>query len=125
MDPEFEGLGIGRTPMRSEEFRKKTGEAIAELNDTRDFGESGWTEFQTRLRYLVGHINDPMFYLRLRVRPEEMELEEMEKNGSSPNHLFCISTPSASKSMIRPSSGIRVLLDLRPASFLPRPSTFE
>src|SRR5438552_833067 len=82
MNPEFEVLGIGRTPMSSEEFRKKTGEAAAKSKDTRDFSESGWTDFETRLNYMVGDINDPKFYPQLRVR-----LEEMEKNGSSPNQV--------------------------------------
>ncbi|PYV66077.1 MAG: glucose-6-phosphate dehydrogenase, partial [Acidobacteria bacterium] len=90
MNPEFEVLGIGRTPMSSEEFRKKTGEAAAKSKDTRDFSESGWTDFETRLNYMVGDINDPKFYPQLRVR-----LEEMEKNGSSPNHLFYVSTPAS------------------------------
>jgi glucose-6-phosphate 1-dehydrogenase len=49
MNPEFEVLGIGRTPMNSEEFRKKTGEAVAKSKDARDFSESGWTDFETRL----------------------------------------------------------------------------
>jgi glucose-6-phosphate 1-dehydrogenase len=90
MNPQFEVLGISRTPMSSEEFRKKTAEAAAKSKDTRDFSESGWTDFETRLNYLVGNINDPKFYPRLRVR-----LEEMEKNGSSPNHLFYVSTPAS------------------------------
>src|SRR5438309_3493595 len=90
MNPEFEVLGIGRTPMSSEEFRKKTGEGAAKSKDTRDFSESGWTDFETRLNYMVGDINDPNFYAQLRVR-----LEEMEKNGSSPNHLFYVSTPAS------------------------------
>lgn len=90
MNPRFEVLGIGRTPMSSEEFRKKNGEAAANSKDTRDFSESGWTAFETRLNYMVGDINDPKFYPQLRVR-----LEEMEKNGSSPNHLFYVSTPAS------------------------------
>src|ERR1700680_5347643 len=90
MNREFEVLGIGRTPMSSAEFRKKTGEAADKSKDTRDFSESGWTDFETRLNYMVGDINDPEFYPRLRVR-----LEEMEKNGSSPNHLFYVSTPAS------------------------------
>jgi glucose-6-phosphate 1-dehydrogenase len=53
-------------------------------------GEPGWTDFETRLRYMVGDISDPKFYAQLRVR-----LEEMEKNGSSPNHLFYVSTPAS------------------------------
>src|ERR1700683_5021212 len=90
MNPEFEVLGIGRTPMSSEEFRKKTGEAAKESKDTRGFSESGWTDFEKRLHYMVGDINDPKFYVQLRVR-----LEEMEQSGSSPNHLFYVSTPAS------------------------------
>jgi hypothetical protein len=36
MNPEFEVLGIGRTPMSSEEFRRGTGEAVANSKDARD-----------------------------------------------------------------------------------------
>jgi glucose-6-phosphate 1-dehydrogenase len=90
MNPEFEVLGIGRTPMSSEEFRKKTGEAAAKSKDTRDYSESGWTDFETRLHYMEGDINNPNFYPQLRNR-----LEEMEKSGSSPNHLFYVSTPAS------------------------------
>jgi glucose-6-phosphate 1-dehydrogenase len=90
MNPEFEVLGIGRTPMRSEEFRKKTAEAAAESKDTRNFSQARWADFERRLHYVVGDINDPKFYSGLRVR-----LEEMEKNGSSPNHLFYVSTPAS------------------------------
>lgn len=89
MNPEFEVLGIGRTKLSSEEFRKKAGEAAAKSKDTRDFSASGWTDFETRLNYMVGDINDSNFYRRLRAH-----LEEMEKNGSSPNHLFYVSPAS-------------------------------
>ena len=41
MNPQFEVLGIGRTPMSTEEFRKKTGEAAAKSKDTRDFQRVG------------------------------------------------------------------------------------
>jgi glucose-6-phosphate 1-dehydrogenase len=90
MNPRFEVLGIGRTPMSSEEFRKKTGEAAAKSKDTREFSELRWTDFATRLHYTVGDINGRGFYPQLRVL-----LEEMEKNGSSANHLFYVSTPAS------------------------------
>src|SRR5260370_15897295 len=90
MNPQFEVLGIGRTPMSPEEFRKKTREAAAKSKDTRDFIESGWEDFEQRLHYMVGDINDSNFYPRLRDR-----LQEMEKNASSPNHLFYVSTPAS------------------------------
>src|SRR2546425_725888 len=90
MNPRFEVLGIGRTPMNSGEVRKKTGDAAAKSKDTRDFSESGWEDFEQRLHYMLGDINDPNFYPQLRTR-----LDEMEKNGSSPNHLFYVSTPAS------------------------------
>jgi glucose-6-phosphate 1-dehydrogenase len=90
MNPEFEVLGIGRTPMSSEEFRKNSGEAAAKSKDTRDFSESGWRGFERRLHYMVGDINDPNFYPRLRDH-----LQEMGKSGSSPNRLFYVSTPAS------------------------------
>jgi glucose-6-phosphate 1-dehydrogenase len=90
MNPKFEVLGIGRTPMGSEQFRKKSGEAAAKSKDTRDFSASGWQDFEQRLHYMVGDINDPKFYPQLRIR-----LQEMENNGSSPNHLFYVSTPAS------------------------------
>jgi glucose-6-phosphate 1-dehydrogenase len=68
MNPQFEVLGIGRTPMSSEEFRKKSGEAAVKLKDTRDCSESGWKDFEARLHYMVGDINDSHFYAELRVR---------------------------------------------------------
>src|ERR1700732_5422131 len=54
MNPQFEVLGIGRTPMSSEEFRKKNEEAAAKSKDIRDFSESGWNDFEQRLNYMVG-----------------------------------------------------------------------
>ncbi len=90
MNPQFEVLGIGRTPMSSEEFRKRTEESAATSKDTRDFSESQWRDFEKRLHYMAGDINDPTFYPQLRIR-----LEEMEKKGSSANHLFYVSTPAS------------------------------
>jgi len=90
MNPQFEVLGIGRTAMSSEEFRKKSGDAAGKSRDTRDFSESGWEDFEQRLDYMVGDINDQNFYPRLR-----NHLQEMEQNGSSPNHLFYVSTPAS------------------------------
>src|ERR1700731_5501084 len=58
MNPQFEVTGIGRTPLSSEEFRKKTGEAAAKSKDTRDFSGSGWGDFEQRLHYMVGHLKN-------------------------------------------------------------------
>jgi len=90
MNPEFEVLGIGRTEMSSEDFRGKMREAASKSKDARDFSESGWADFEKRLNYMVGDINDSQFYSKLKKR-----LEEMEEKGSSPNHLFYVSTPAS------------------------------
>ena len=81
LNPEFEVLGIGRTPMSSEEFRKKIEEAAAKSRDTRGFSESGWENFEQRLQYMVGDINDPSFYPRLRDRSDPRALRQHGRRG--------------------------------------------
>jgi glucose-6-phosphate 1-dehydrogenase len=66
MNPQFEVLGVGRTPMTSEEFRSKLRESTSKSGDTRDFSDEHWREFQNRLHYFAGDINDDQFYGRLR-----------------------------------------------------------
>ena len=90
MNPQFEVLGVGRTPMSSEAFREKMREAVGTSSDARGYNESAWHEFENRLDYLVGDINDDQFYSRLRDR-----MEEMERAGSSHNRLFYVSTPAS------------------------------
>ena len=83
-------LGIGRTPMSSEEFRVRMHGAAAVFKDARDFTEEQWSDFEKRLFYLVGDPNDTDFYPRLAAR-----LEQMRAQGSSGNHLFYVSTPAS------------------------------
>jgi glucose-6-phosphate 1-dehydrogenase len=90
MNPQFEVLGVGRTPMRSEDYRAKMREALEGSGDTRDFSESGWREFEKRLNYYVGDINDNEFYAHLREH-----LDQMQSAGSSPNRLFYVATPAS------------------------------
>ena len=90
MNPHFEVLGIGRTPMTSESFRDGMREAVHGSVDAREFNDSGWRDFENRLHYFVGDVNDVQFYNRLRDR-----LDEMERAGSSPNRLFYVSTPAS------------------------------
>src|ERR1035438_9054261 len=52
MNPDFEILGTGRTPMSDEQLRAKMREAASKASDTRDFSESVWQEFAKRLHYL-------------------------------------------------------------------------
>jgi glucose-6-phosphate 1-dehydrogenase len=90
MNPTFDVLGIGRTPMSTEEFRVRMHGAAAVSKEARNFSEAHWADFENRLFYLVGDPNDASFYPRLRA-----QLEQMRKSGSSGNHLFYISTPAS------------------------------
>jgi glucose-6-phosphate 1-dehydrogenase len=90
MNPQFEVLGVGRTPMTSEEFRSKLRESTPKSGDTRDFSDQHWHEFEKRLQYFAGDINDDQFYTRL-----GDQLEKMQRAGSSPNRLFYVSTPAS------------------------------
>ncbi len=90
MNPHFEVLGVGRTQMPSEVFRAKMREGVAGSVDARDFTETGWHEFENRLHYFVGDINDDQFFGRLRTH-----LDRMQGGGSSANRLFYVSTPAS------------------------------
>src|SRR6266496_2446940 len=51
MNPTFDVLGIGRTPMTSEEFRVRMHRAAAVSKEARDFTEEHWSDFEKRLFY--------------------------------------------------------------------------
>jgi glucose-6-phosphate 1-dehydrogenase len=76
--------------MSDEQFRAKMREAASKASDTRGFSDAAWQEFEKRLHYFTGDINDPPFYNKLRDR-----LNQMQPSGSSPNHLFYLSTPAS------------------------------
>ncbi len=76
--------------MSDDQFRAKMREAASKASDTRDFSDSVWEGFAKRLHYFAGNFNEPQFYDQMRDR-----LIEMEKSGSSANHLFYLSTPAS------------------------------
>jgi glucose-6-phosphate 1-dehydrogenase len=90
MNPQFNVVGVGRTPMTSEEFRSKMHVATSKSGDTRNFSESSWREFENRLHYFTGDIADPQFYSKLREH-----LDAMARSGYSANRLFYVSTPAS------------------------------
>jgi glucose-6-phosphate 1-dehydrogenase len=90
MNPRFDVLGVGRTPMTSEQFRVRMHDGAVVSKEARDFTEEQWADFEKRLFYLAGDPNTAEFYLRLRE-----QLEEMRRNGSSGNYLFYVSTPAS------------------------------
>ena len=90
MHRQFDVLGIGRTPMTSEEFRVRMHGAAAVSKEAHNFSEEQWAEFEKRLFYFVGDPNDASFYSRLGAK-----LDEMRGAGSSGNDLFYVSTPAS------------------------------
>jgi glucose-6-phosphate 1-dehydrogenase len=86
----FEVVGTGRTQMTDEQFRESLHEAAKTSKDIREFSEERWAKFACRLRYIVGDPASAAYYQQLR-----SSLEEMQRNGSSPNLLFYISTPAS------------------------------
>jgi glucose-6-phosphate 1-dehydrogenase len=86
----FQVLGIGRTKLDDDEFRKRLHDGAASSKDTRDFSEEGWQEFAQRLHYLIGDANQRDFYPKLKAK-----IEEMQKNGASKNVLFYVSVPAS------------------------------
>ncbi len=91
----FQMLGIGRTKLDDEEFRRRLNDGAAESKDARNFTEEGWQDFAQRLHYLVGDANKREFYPHLKAK-----LEEMQKNGASKNVLFYVSVPASLASPI-------------------------
>jgi glucose-6-phosphate 1-dehydrogenase len=90
MHHDVDVVGIGRTLMSSDEFRKRMHEGVAGSKETHHFSEAQWADFERRLSYFVGDVNDPDFYPKLRER-----LGEMRAEGASGNHLFYVSTPAS------------------------------
>lgn len=90
MAPDFDVLGVSRTEMSSEKFRDAMHQSAMKAKDTRGFTDTCWGAFANRLHYWAGDPNDREFYPKLKAH-----LEEMTKNGSSPNYLFYLSTPAS------------------------------
>jgi len=82
----FEVLGVSRTPMSTEDFRKQMKESTAHSKDARKFSDERWQQFESRLHYLAGDINDAGFYQEL-----GKKMEELQAAGASANHLFYMS----------------------------------
>lgn len=90
MNPYFQVIGVGRTQMSSEEFRKIMHDAAAQSRDSRDFNDVTWEWFSERLHYLSGDTNDPAFYEKLRD-----EMERLSTASKNHNRLFYLSVPAS------------------------------
>jgi len=87
---QFDILGTGRTEMTTEEFRASMREAASTSKDARKFSDWNWEQFEKRLHYVAGDINDHGFYESLK-----KQIGELEAQGASSNHMFYVSTPAS------------------------------
>lgn len=84
----FQVLGVGRTPVSDDEFRRQMREAMTGAKEIREFTEDEWARFAPRLSYMVGDPNDDGTHEELAER-----LEQMREAGASANRLYYLSTP--------------------------------
>jgi glucose-6-phosphate 1-dehydrogenase len=86
----FDVLGIGRTPLKDDDFRQRMHDAAAESPEARGFNDESWKAFASRLHYFIGDADKPDFYPELKKR-----IEELQKQGASKNILFYVSTSAS------------------------------
>ena len=84
----FTIIGVGRTPMDDAAFRARMREGAAQSKEIGEFGEAEWRDFEPRLHYLSGALDDAGTYRRIAER-----LDELSAAGVSANHLFYCATP--------------------------------
>lgn len=89
-NPNFDVLGVGRTPLTDEQFRERMHEGAAKSKDARNYSETEWSAFANTLHYLIGNANEAAFFPELKKK-----IGEMQAQGASKNVLFYVSTPAS------------------------------
>ncbi len=84
----FTILGVARTEMSDEEFRRRMREAVTEHGRVQPPSELVWERFARALFYLPGDPKDPALYPRL-----QKFLADTEQRTGSSNRLFYLATP--------------------------------
>lgn len=93
----FNVIGVGRTEMSDDEFRRTMREATQGAKDAIDFNDTRWTEFAAHLYYMIGDPNDDGSNEELASKIDDLA----KTQGASRNCLFYLSTPpSATRSII-------------------------
>ena len=87
---QFEILALGRKPLSDDKFVAELRESASQSKDARDFSDEKWHDFARRIHYLQADTGDKQSFITLK-----KTLEEMERSGASPNHLFYLSTPAS------------------------------
>jgi glucose-6-phosphate 1-dehydrogenase len=86
----FQVLGVGRSELSDDEFRRRMYEGTAKSPEARGFDDAKWGDFASRLHFVIGDANQHDFYPQLKAK-----IEELQKQGASRNVLFYVSTPAS------------------------------
>ncbi|MBM3768757.1 MAG: glucose-6-phosphate dehydrogenase, partial [Acidobacteria bacterium] len=68
----FAVVGISRTEMSDEDFRKKMEASVKEFLENSPFDQDLWDDFARGLFYLAGDVGDDAMYQRLSARLDEI-----------------------------------------------------
>ena len=84
----FRVIGVARSPMSDDEFRARVHEDALQSREIGDFTDTEWREFEQRLEYLAGALDDKGTYERIAAR-----LNALANSGGSKNRVFYCATP--------------------------------
>ena len=82
----FRVVGVGRTQISDDDFRKDMHEWTSKSKDTRQYSEENWTKYAEQLSYFVGDPKSAQMFDELKKYLEELP-------NASKNYIFYLSTP--------------------------------
>jgi glucose-6-phosphate 1-dehydrogenase len=85
----FAVVGVARTEMSEEDFRRRMREAVIEHGRVQPASENVWERFTRALHYVPGDPKDPAVYGRLKELLQQLE----RAHGGPENRLFYCATP--------------------------------
>ena len=91
LPPNYAILGLGRKPLSDQEFRASLRDGITKYSRQKLANEK-WADFERRLFYLSGSIDDPQTYHDIKTRCEKIEAE-LKLPG---NRIFYLAIPPTS-----------------------------
>jgi glucose-6-phosphate 1-dehydrogenase len=91
LPPNFAILGLGRKALSDQDFRASSREGITKFSRQK-LSDARWAEFEHRLFYLAGGIDEPAMYQEMKSRCEKIEAE-LKLPG---NRIFYLAIPPTS-----------------------------
>jgi len=93
----FAVLGVARTEMGDDEFRRRMREAVAEFGRVAPASETVWERFARALYYLQGDPTDPAF---AEVLARRVTALERERPGPANRLFYCATPPSLYEAIV-------------------------